>query len=192
MQFAAPNLQPTLIGESVSIRPLRPEDWPEMFAAASDPLIWEIHLLGTASRRPFSESSSMVRLRQTAHSPSPRTCNGFDHRFKPLPWLRPRIERNRDRVDVPRSQTLGGTTNREIKHLMLDHAFTFVDTVVFWVGEANWRSQRAMEKIGGIRREGSFSRPAVAGPHAVFEITKDGFIQIAALRSSCNRSWFKK
>ena len=37
---------------------------------------------------------------------------------------------------------------------MLDHAFTFVDTVIFWVGDANWRSQGAMTKIGGIRREG--------------------------------------
>src|SRR6185436_15728467 len=65
----------------------------------------------------------------------------------------------------------GGITNREIKYLMLDHAFTFVDTVVFWVGEDNRRSQRAMEKIGGSRREGSFSRPDVAGPHVVFEIS---------------------
>jgi RimJ/RimL family protein N-acetyltransferase len=44
VQFAAtPNLQPTLIGKSVLITPLRPEDWPGMFAAASDPLIWEVH-----------------------------------------------------------------------------------------------------------------------------------------------------
>jgi hypothetical protein len=30
----------------------------------------------------------------------------------------------------------GGATNREVKRLMLDHAFTFVETVIFWVGEA--------------------------------------------------------
>ena len=50
----------------------------------------------------------------------------------------------------------GGSYNAEVKKLMLDHAFTFVDTVVFWVGETNWRSQRAMEKIGGVRREGLY------------------------------------
>jgi RimJ/RimL family protein N-acetyltransferase len=33
----------------------------------------------------------------------------------------------------------GGRANREVKRLMLDHAFTFVDTVVFWVGDQNWR-----------------------------------------------------
>ncbi len=68
----------------------------------------------------------------------------------------------------------GGNANREIKALMLDHAFSFVDTVVFWVGQENWRSQRAMEKIGGVRREGLASRPSAAGAHVVFEIRKTG------------------
>ncbi len=34
---------------------------------------------------------------------------------------------------------------------MLQHAFRFVSTVVFLVGLHNIRSQRAMEKIGGVR-----------------------------------------
>jgi len=33
---------------------------------------------------------------------------------------------------------------------MLDHAFRFVDRVVFHVGANNLRSRRAMEKLGGI------------------------------------------
>ena len=45
----------------------------------------------------------------------------------------------------------GGVYNREMKRLMLRHAFRFVNTVVFLVGEHNLRSQRAMEKIGGVR-----------------------------------------
>ena len=57
---------------------------------------------------------------------------------------------------------------------MLDHAFTFVDTVVFWVGEQNWRSQGAMTKIGGIKREGLFTRElSGATPHFIFEIGKE-------------------
>jgi RimJ/RimL family protein N-acetyltransferase len=43
----------------------------------------------------------------------------------------------------------GGTHNREMKALMLNHAFKFVDTVKFHVGETNIRSQKAMAKIGG-------------------------------------------
>ena len=63
---------------------------------------------------------------------------------------------------------------------MLSHAFTFVDTVVFWVGETNWRSQRAMEKIGGIRRAGPGIRilDGKSWSHVVFEIRKDTYKQL--------------
>lgn len=40
---STPDLQPTLTGETVILRPIRPADWDEMFAAASDPLIWKGH-----------------------------------------------------------------------------------------------------------------------------------------------------
>jgi hypothetical protein len=40
------------------------------------------------------------------------------------------------------------------RNRIIEHAFNFVDTVVFGVGESNRRSQRAMEKIGGLRRPG--------------------------------------
>jgi len=42
----------------------------------------------------------------------------------------------------------GGSYNRELKSLMLDHAFRFVDRVLFIVGEKNLRSQKALQKIG--------------------------------------------
>jgi len=50
--------------------------------------------------------------------------------------------------------------NGQMKHLMLQHAFRFVDNVVFIVGVHNLRSQRAVEKIGGVRMG---SRPDAAG-----------------------------
>ena len=43
----------------------------------------------------------------------------------------------------------GGIYNREMKQLMLRHAFKFVNRVIFSVGPRNLRSQKAMEKIGG-------------------------------------------
>ena len=43
----------------------------------------------------------------------------------------------------------GGAINAEMKSLLLGHAFRFVERVVFVVGETNWRSRKAMEKIGG-------------------------------------------
>src|SRR5262249_62062522 len=45
----------------------------------------------------------------------------------------------------------GGAYNREMKRLMLRHAFRFVHSVIFLVGPHNIRSQRAVEKIGGVR-----------------------------------------
>ena len=37
------DLQPHLKGELVELRPLRREDWNDLYAVASDPLIWEQH-----------------------------------------------------------------------------------------------------------------------------------------------------
>lgn len=69
----------------------------------------------------------------------------------------------------------GGSYNQEIKSLMLDHAFKFVDTVVFWVGETNLRSRRAMEKIGGILREGVHFRDGGGdAPSVIYEVRKPG------------------
>ena len=45
----------------------------------------------------------------------------------------------------------GGVYNGEMKRLMLSHAFKFVKNVIFMVGSNNLRSQRAVEKIGGLR-----------------------------------------
>jgi N-acetyltransferase len=45
----------------------------------------------------------------------------------------------------------GGQYNREMKRLMLEHAFRYVDRVVFLIDPANYRSQRAIEKIGAVR-----------------------------------------
>jgi len=45
----------------------------------------------------------------------------------------------------------GGTYNSEMKQLMLRHAFRFVKSVIFLVGPQNFRSRRALEKIGAVR-----------------------------------------
>jgi RimJ/RimL family protein N-acetyltransferase len=38
-----------------------------------------------------------------------------------------------------------------MKQLMLDHAFVFVDTVIFHIGAKNYRSQKAIEKLGAVK-----------------------------------------
>ena len=56
----------------------------------------------------------------------------------------------------------GGRYNRELKQLMLAHAFKFIENVVFYVGRTNVRSQKATEKIGGIK-DGLVKRPDPSG-----------------------------
>ena len=63
----------------------------------------------------------------------------------------------------------GGLYNREMKQLMLRHAFRFVKKVVFLVGPQNLRSQRALEKIGAVRED---PRLDASGPDSlVYQIT---------------------
>ena len=67
----------------------------------------------------------------------------------------------------------GGRYNGEMKQLMVQHAFRFVDRVVFLVGLHNRRSQRAVEKLGGMRVG---SRPDASGRDSiVYEITAATF-----------------
>ena len=70
----------------------------------------------------------------------------------------------------------GGKYNGEMKRLMLGHAFQFVDSVILLVGPRNFRSQRAVEKIGGVRtgrRETSLNGKLVE--HIVYQIRKPNF-----------------
>jgi RimJ/RimL family protein N-acetyltransferase len=63
----------------------------------------------------------------------------------------------------------GGQYNREMKRLMLEHAFRFVGRVVFLIDPANYRSQRAIEKLGAVRaglRADTSGRPSY-----LFQIT---------------------
>ncbi|MEO8761064.1 MAG: GNAT family N-acetyltransferase [Bacteroidia bacterium] len=45
----------------------------------------------------------------------------------------------------------GKNYNKALKSLMINHAFSFVNYVLFHVGANNLRSQKAMGKIGGIK-----------------------------------------
>ncbi|HEX4023975.1 MAG TPA: GNAT family N-acetyltransferase [Steroidobacteraceae bacterium] len=167
-----PDLQPTLTGDTILIRPLRADDWTDLFRAAADPLIWELHPARERHREPaFRGYFDGAMASKGAFAFIERATGEIVGSSRYYQYNPARSEIEIGWTFLVR-KCWGGNTNREIKTLMLDHAFTFVDTVVFWVGQENWRSQRAMEKIGGIRRDGLFSRPSVPGAHVVFEIHK--------------------
>lgn len=74
----------------------------------------------------------------------------------------------------------GRQYNRALKELMLDHAFRFVDRVVFHVGAGNMRSRKAMEKLGAIYT--GDAAVAYFGEQAhqnvIYKITKDEWEKI--------------
>jgi RimJ/RimL family protein N-acetyltransferase len=145
------NLQPHLKGDLVELRPLKSEDWDHLFSVASDPLIWEQH---PESDR-YKEDVFRIFFKDALESPGAFVV--IDAQTREI------IGSTRFHGYDPKKSEIeigwtflarkywGGRYNREMKELMLAHAFKFVENVVFFVGENNIRSQRATEKIGAIK-----------------------------------------
>lgn len=143
------DLQPTLVGELLELRPIKADDYEPLFAAASDPLIWEQHPENDRHtpqvfRRYFdgameSGGALVIIERASGRIIGSSRYHGFDPvaREVEIGWTF--LER----------KFWGGVYNRELKDLMLGHAFKFVGRVLFIVGENNMRSRKGVEKIGG-------------------------------------------
>jgi len=169
------DLRPVLKGELIELRPLRAEDFDDLYAVAADPLIWEQHpandryqeAVFQAFFRGAMESGGafVVRDRRDGRVIGSSRFYGYDEAKSEIEigW-----------TFLARSHW-GGAYNREMKRLMLRHAFQFVDSVIFVVGTQNLRSQKAVEKIGGVRvgiRSDGSSRE-----NFVYQITAATFAQ---------------
>jgi RimJ/RimL family protein N-acetyltransferase len=172
------DLQPTLKGHLIEIRPLTPEDFDALLAAASDPLIWEQHpendRYKTEVFQRFFDGAieskgafAIIERKSGRIIGSSRYCN-----------LNP-VERE---VEVGwtflERAFWGGSYNRELKSLMLDHAFRFVDRVVFVVGETNLRSQKALQRIGAsfLKKVQLPGRDSAMMPNLVFAIRREVYL----------------
>jgi N-acetyltransferase len=163
------DLQPTLKGSLVELRPLRPDDADALFAVASDPLIWEQH----PARDRYKPDVFNTFFRESLASGGALTA--LDCKDGRIIGSSRFHAYNRQASEVEIGWTFlarshwGGIYNREMKQLMLRHAFRFVKRVVFLIGPHNVRSQKAIEKLGAIRVG---SRPDAAGRDSyVYEIT---------------------
>lgn len=150
--------QPVLVGETIRLRPLRLDDFDALYEVARDPLIWAQHPVRERYRREVFRDFFEEAIR-SGGALTIETSDGTvigSSRFHGF-------DRERGEVEIgwtflARSHW-GGPTNSALKSLMLEHAFRFVDRVVFLVGHENLRSQRALEKVGaaviGTRTDGS-------------------------------------
>jgi RimJ/RimL family protein N-acetyltransferase len=145
------DFQPTLKGELVELRPLRAGDFADLYAAASDPLIWEQH---PASDR-YKEEVFREFFREALESGGAfvvidRADGRVIGSTRFLCYDEEHSEVEIGYTFLARSHW-GGRHNGEMKRLMLGHALRFVESVVFLVAPQNYRSQRAVERIGGLR-----------------------------------------
>jgi len=168
--------QPVLEGDRLLLRPLAPDDWEALFAVASDPLVWEQHPAHDRWQEPlfrtfFDDALAKGGALAVIDKASGQVIGssryqGYDADLSlvEIGW-----------TFLARSHW-GGSANRELKRLMLEHAFRWVDTVEFLVGADNVRSRQAMAKIGGrLNENAEFRRPMGKDPHVVYEITRDAF-----------------
>jgi RimJ/RimL family protein N-acetyltransferase len=142
------DLQPTLSGALLELRPLNVEDFDALFAAARDPLIWAQHPENDRHTKEVFQryfdgamesggAFAIIERKSGRIIGSSRYYNvSAEQREAEIGWTF--LER----------AFWGGVYNRELKTLMLEHAFKFVDRVLFIVGDNNLRSKKAVEKIG--------------------------------------------
>jgi RimJ/RimL family protein N-acetyltransferase len=127
---------------------MRADDFDALHQAASDPLIWAQHSVPDrherAEFRRFFDGALACGGGLVAQDPVTGRLIGSSRYYE---W------NAADRSVVigysflERAQW-GTGTNREMKSLMIAHAFRWAETILFHVSPGNMRSQRALEKIG--------------------------------------------
>lgn len=141
-------LQPSLANEFVRIEPLKETDFETLYHVASDPLIWEQHPNKDRYKREVFQvffegaiESNGAFLVYDAKTNEPIGSS----RFYDLD-----IEKNLILIGYTffARDHWGSIYNPALKKLMIDHAFRFVDSVIFHIGASNIRSQRAIERLG--------------------------------------------
>ena len=173
--------QPALKGRLIELRPLRSPDYGDLYAIAADPLIWEQHPVKNRHeeahfqeffREAMASGGALIAMdAETQRVIGSSRFHGY----------------NEERSEVEIGWTFlarshwGGVYNGEMKRLMLQHAFRFVNHVVLLIGPQNLRSQRAAEKIGGIRVG---SRPNGGVQCHVYQIKASASLASLARRST--------
>lgn len=141
-------LQPNLENDFIKIQPLREDDFEALYKIASDPLIWEQHPNKERYKREVFEIffKGAIESKGAFLVLDNKTGNPIgSSRY---------YEFNKETKSIAIGYTFltkehwGTTFNRALKSLMLDHAFKFVNSVLFHIGADNIRSQKAIEKLG--------------------------------------------
>lgn len=142
--------QPTLLGENLQLRPLRADDFEALFAAAGSPETWAGHPAKDRYRREVFEpyfqflvQAGGCLLILDRASGKAIGCS----RYYPVPDQPDDIGIGFTFIN---HRYWGGATNRELKTLMLGHAFGHFERVWFHIAPSNIRSQKGTAKLGAV------------------------------------------
>ncbi len=150
------DLQTTqLQNEWIHLIPLQETDFEELYAVASDPLVWEQHPNKLRYQRDVFQnyfegallSKGAFVIRDSKTNEVVGSSRYYDYNETD----------NSNEASVLIGYTFIGIKfwgkgyNKALKKLMLDYAFQFLDKVYFHIGAFNIRSQRAIEKIGAVK-----------------------------------------
>lgn len=143
------NLQPKgLQDELTKLVPLQEKDFDDLYIVASDPKVWEQHPVPDRYKKDvFQQFFEGAVVSKGA--------------FVVVDKLSGKIIGSTRLYDYDKANSSivigytflgrdywGGMYNRSIKKLLLDYAFSFVDTVIFHIGVNNIRSQKAIARFG--------------------------------------------
>jgi N-acetyltransferase len=145
------DLQPTLEDRIIILRPLKEDDLEDLYKVASDPLVWEQHPAKDRYRRDVFELFFKDALASGGAFAVIDKKTGLligSTRFHNVKEIENAIELG---WTFLAREYWGGYYNQAMKTLLMDYAFQFVDNILFYIGEENLRSQKAIEKIGGKR-----------------------------------------
>lgn len=143
------DLQPLLENDLLLLRPLKNEDFEDLFSVASDPHIWEQHPAKERSdRNGFKQFFTEAMNSNGAFVVIDKKTGIIigSTRFH-------RIKETGNAIEIGWTflarQYWGGVYNRSMKESMIVYAFQFVEHILFYINENNIRSQKAVEKLGG-------------------------------------------
>ena len=140
------DIQPTLTGEKVMLRPLRAEDHQALYGVASDPEIWAMHPYRDRYKREVFDGFFAEALASNgAFAIIDQVSGDMIGSTRFANYRAAEIEIGW--TFFARSYWRSGY-NREVKPLMLGYIFQHVETTVFQIGAANLRSRTAIERLG--------------------------------------------
>lgn len=145
------DLQPQFENELVKLVPLKVNDIESLYLVASDQLIWEQHPDKYRYKKDVFEKYFMGAME------SGGAFLVLEKNSSEVIGSSRYYDFDKEKKSIAIGYTFlskkywGTTYNKAIKTLMLDHAFKFVETVIFNIGAKNIRSQKAIEKLGAIK-----------------------------------------